>query len=388
MSHCPDQIIILLLILLAVAACTPGSKNTMNASVGDQLEIVVEAEDLLNEKPMTVTAATCPRSSGDIHSFYSEGDYWWPDTLDTKGPYIRRDGMTNPENFVAHRMAMRNFSKVVATLVAAYRITDDERYAAAARVHLNAWFVDSSTFMRPDLLYSQAIKGIATGRYIGVIDGIHLIEVARAVKILSAKGYLKGQQLADIKSWFSQYLSWLTTHEFGISERDHGNNHSTWWISQVAAYAALLDDQYTLDFCRQHFKTLLSSQMAPDGGFPDELNRTKPYNYSLFNIEGFAVAAYFASIDADNLWLYESENGSIRKAIDFMLPFIADKSRWPYRKDIVHFDELPIQSLFLYLAAQAYQEPHYLEIWKKLPSKRLSEEVDRNYPIRQPLLWD
>ena len=221
-----------------------------------------------------------------------------------------------------------------------------------------------------------------------MIDGIHLIEVSRAIEVLTEKGFLKGPKLTEIQSWFRQYLDWLTTHQFGIDERDHGNNHSTWWSSQVAAYAHLLNDDKILALCRDQFKKLLSTQMASDGGFPDELKRTKPYNYSLFNIEGYAVTAYFASTESDNLWEYIGANGDLSKAIDFMMPYIQDKSTWPYQKDIAHFDELPIQSIALKLAAEAYQNPLYREVWERLPTKRMSEEVDRNYPIRQPLLWD
>src|SRR5205823_9796672 len=79
-------------------------------------------------------------------------------------PYVRRDGETNPHNFVAHRDAMRRLSQIVPALVAAYEITRDERYARHATAHLRAWFVDERTRMNPSLLYAQAIKGRATGR--------------------------------------------------------------------------------------------------------------------------------------------------------------------------------------------------------------------------------
>ena len=131
------------------------------------------AERYLREPPVTVTAFPAARSAGGPHDFYSEGDYWWPDPHDSAGPYIRRDGETNPDNFVAHRDAMRRLSQVVPALVAAYQITRDERYARAAAVHLDAWFVNEATRMSPHLLYDQAIKGRATGRGTGIIDTIH-----------------------------------------------------------------------------------------------------------------------------------------------------------------------------------------------------------------------
>ncbi len=59
-----------------------------------------------------MTAAGSPRSAGGKHDFFSEGDYWWPDPKNPDGPYIQRDGMTNPDNFVEHRKAMIRLSLI------------------------------------------------------------------------------------------------------------------------------------------------------------------------------------------------------------------------------------------------------------------------------------
>lgn len=37
----------------------------------------------IKEEPVTVTAFIAERSAGDIHDFYSEGDYWWPRYFET-----------------------------------------------------------------------------------------------------------------------------------------------------------------------------------------------------------------------------------------------------------------------------------------------------------------
>lgn len=71
-----------------------------------------------------------------------------------------------------------------------------------------------------------------------------------------------------------------------MHRRDHGNNHSTWWAAQVAVFADLTDRKDLLEVCRQQIKKLLAVQMDGRGAFPDELSRTKPYNYTLFNLEG------------------------------------------------------------------------------------------------------
>jgi hypothetical protein len=378
----------LLLCGLCLVACQDSSQAPETADRPNILWIVAEADSYLALEPNPITRSTSERSTGGIHDFYSEGDYWWPDPDNPDGPYIRRDGKTNPDNFTDHRLAMRDLSRWVAALTAAYLLTGEEKYADKAMLHLRTWFLDDATRMNPSLLYAQAIKGRVTGRGVGIIDTIHLIEVARSIQVLAARRAIGGEDLAGLKNWFDQYATWITTHPYGIDEGNKVNNHGTWWAAQVAAFASLVGRDDLLALSRKRFKELLSHQMDESGGFHEELRRTKPYNYSLFNLEGYAILAWYASTAEDDLWHYETENGSLRRAIDFMLPFIADKGAWPYAKDVLHFEELPIQSAFLLLAGRVYADENYLALWQDLPKERRSREVDRNFPIRQLVLWD
>src|SRR4029078_2452954 len=190
------------------------------------------ADQCVRADPITVTAFVCPRSAGGPHDFYSEGDYWWPDPKNPDGPYIQKDGQTNPDNFVAHRHAMVRMSIQVATLTSAYRITGDEKYARHATKHLKAWFVDDATKMNPNLQYAQAIKGVTTGRGIGVIDTVHLIEPARAAPLVQQAGVHTRDDLAALQKWFRDYVEWMTTSKNGTDEMKAKNNHGTCWVLQ------------------------------------------------------------------------------------------------------------------------------------------------------------
>src|SRR5215831_15144388 len=72
----------------------------------DRERIVRAANQYWQESPITITAYSSPRSAGGPHDYFSQADYWWPDPKNPSGPYIRRDGMSNPENFTAHRHAL------------------------------------------------------------------------------------------------------------------------------------------------------------------------------------------------------------------------------------------------------------------------------------------
>ena len=384
-----------LLMLLVLAACAGAPASGPSASGPTTLgelergRVLAAAEAALDEAPVTVTATRAERSAGGPHDFYSEGDYWWPDPEDPGGPYVRRDGMTNPDNFTAHREAMRRLAWIVPDLASAYVLTGDQRYAEAARRHLNAWFVDPETRMAPNLLYAQAISGRVTGRGIGIIDTVHLVEVAQAVLVLEREGGLGPEAVAPIRGWFADYLEWITTHPYGIDERDHGNNHSTAWALQAAAFARLAGDEAVLADVRERFKTvLIPQQMNADGGFPDELGRTKPYAYSLFNLDMFAAVAQVASTPDDDLWTYETPDGrGLALGLDFLAPYVADKSAWPLPPDVQYWDDWPVRQPALLFGSVGLDRPDLASLWAAQDSAPTEDEVIRNVPVRRPLLW-
>lgn len=256
-----------------------------------RIQTISRADQLMKEKPVTVTASSCKRSAGGKNDFYSEGDYWWPNPANPTGQYIQKDGQTNPENFMDHRLAMIRLSEITATLTSAWILTAKQQYAAQATKHLHVWFVNPATRMNPDMLYAQAIWGRFTGRGIGLIDAYHLVEVAQSAKILIDGEAIPEKDALGIKAWFSSFLTWMTTHPYGIDEMNAKNNHGTCWAVTAAAMADLTGKEEVKKLCSDRFKTIfLPMQMAGDGSFPLELKRTKPYGYSLFNIDAIGRA--------------------------------------------------------------------------------------------------
>ena len=59
---------------------------------------------------------------------------------------------------------------------------------------------------------------------------------------------------------------------------------------QLAVYADFIGDQEKLAACRRQYKEVfVGKQMATDGGFPLELARTKPYGYSIFQLDNMVL---------------------------------------------------------------------------------------------------
>ena len=355
----------------------------------DRARITDVAQRYLAEAPVTVTAAHSDRSQGGAHDYFSEGDYWWPDPEHPGGPYIRRDGFSNPANFNQHREALIRLSMIAPALAAAWRLTQDQRYSAHCLKHLRAWFVDPATRMNANLEYAQAIFGVSKGRGTGIIDTLHLAEVVRAVRVLEAAGGIGAAEVGPIRAWFADYVDWMATSQNGKDEEAAKNNHGACWVLQAAEFSQFAHRPGLTALCRDRFtRTIVPGQIAKDGSLPLELARTKPYSYSLFDTDVLSGICQSLSTPRQNLWLFKDPDGKgVAGAVAFLFPYIADKSKWPFAKDVEYFDDLPARRPSLLFAGEALRRPEYIDVWRRLDPDPKVPEVIRNLPIRQPLLW-
>ena len=142
---------------------------------------------------------------------------------------------------------MIRFSRIVGALASAYLITGDQKYVVQAMKHCKAWFSDTATRMNPNLQFAQAIKGRFTGRGIGIIDTIQLMEVVQGLESMSTAASMDPREMNAVRSWFEEYLHWLTTHPYGKDEMNAKNNHGTCWVMQVSCFAKFTGDQKLMD---------------------------------------------------------------------------------------------------------------------------------------------
>jgi alginate lyase len=359
----------------------------------DRERILKAAANYVSQAPQTITAFPAKRSAGGLHDFYSQADYFWPNPKDPNGPFINRDGQSNPDNFDEHRKMMVSLSIQMPALAAAWVLTGDSRYGKRACDHLRAWFVNPETRMNPNLQFAQAVEGVSTGRSYGIIDSLHLVEVARAASFLT-DGMLNSQDLTAqdlnaVKGWFQSYLDWLNSSDPGKTERDAKNNHAMCWALQAAEYARLAGDEASRkEVYRRYREIMLPDQMAFDGSFPRELARTKPYSYSIFNFDIMAgLCQSLQGLSPDPPAFELADGRGLSKAADFIYPYLKNKSAWKWTKDIEHFDALPVRSPGLLFSGIAFHQQKYIDLWRTLNPDPTDKEVIRNYPIRQPLLW-
>jgi len=100
------------------------------------------------------------------------------------------------------------------------------------------------------------------------------------------------------------------------------------------------------------------------------------------------AVVHILSDDDHNLWEYETESGkSIRKGIKFLYPYVADKEKWPYRQDVMYWENWPVAHPFLLFGAIKYDNFQWFTTWKELEHYPSTNEVIRNLPIRNPIIW-
>jgi hypothetical protein len=332
----------------------------------DQLR--ADADHALTQPPLSITDKPATPPSGDKHDYMTLAPYWWPDPAKPGGlPYIRRDGETNPE--IAKIPDHQNFDTLISSsydLALAYYLFRDESYATHAELLLRGWFLDPATRMNPNLRYAQGIRGINEGRGTGLIETRALGRVCDAVGLLAGSKAWTADDQAGLHDWFAKYLDWMRTSANGKAEAAAKNNHGTYYDVQVTTFGMFVGDtEFAKQVLRSARTKRIGVQVSPDGKQPLELVRTKSLGYSTMNLSGLFELARLGDQAGVNLWTYHTpEGGSIRRALDYLAPYVAGDKKWQYAQ-IAPYDPHGFATLLL-VAGEKYGDAHYREMALKL----------------------
>jgi len=286
---------------------------------------------MLSKGPLSVTDKASPPPSGDKHDYQSLGPYWWPDpkAVDHK-PYIRKDGQVNPQRAkFGDSGRFKDLQNAVTTLATAWYFTGHEKYAAHATKLLRAWYLAPATRMNPNMNYAQAIPGRGEGRGIGIVDASRQPMLIDAIGMLQGSKAWTDKDQQGLVDWCGRFLQWLQNSKNGRDEDQTRNNHATQYDAQVISYALFIGKSETAaKVLRAVGKRRIDTQIKPDGSQPHELSRTKSWDYSCANTRNFTrLAALGRHVNVD-LWKYETDGRSIKKAIDYLLPYATGKKKW------------------------------------------------------------
>lgn len=306
---------------------------------------------------------------GNKHEYLSMAKYFWPDPTKPDGkPYIRKDGQKNPANdLISDDKNFDDMIDAVHTLSWAYYFTNEEKYASKCIGLIRFWFLDPATYMEPNLNHAQVRTGIDTGSNSGLIDTHELPQVVDAIGLLrSSPSWTKADE-QGMKQWFTSYLHWLRTSINGKKEAKAKNNHGTFYDLQIVTIASFIGDNKIAAEMLQSGFARLASQVEPDGKQPLELERTLALGYSTFNLEAWELLATAAAVNGVDFWNYQTSDGrSIRKAIDYLIPYAVEGKEWPYQQ----INPYKTQDFYrvLLVAADKYNDESYRKAAAKIKS--------------------
>jgi hypothetical protein len=326
-----------------------------------------DADRALTLKPTSVMDKTITPPSGDKHDYMSQAPYWWPDPQKPDGkPYIRKDGQRNPEiNRLPDHDNLGQLTSAVATLGLAYRLHNMPAYAEHAARLTRTWFLDPATRMNPHLKFGQGIPGINEGRGIGIIETRGLPDLLDGIVLISSSGAWTKTDEAGLQAWMRDYVAWLTTSTYGQEESTNGNNHETWYDMQVASLALYTGQRDLARRTLEGSRARIDRQFEPDGRQPRELERTRSFDYSEFNLTAFFNLAVLGDRLGVDLWNYRSADGrSLRRGLDFLVPYAAGEKKWDFDQ-ITPFSGGTISNI-LRRGAVGWNEPKYRALAEKL----------------------
>jgi hypothetical protein len=316
--------------------------------------------------PFSVMDKTKTPPSGDKHDYMSLARYYWPDPQNPGGPYIHKDGQSNREisgdGFDWQRKT--DMGDAVTALGLGYFLTGNEKYAQRAKLLLETWFIDPATRMNPNFNYAQGYPGLPEGgRAEGVIDGLSFAFLLDAVELLRGSAAMTPSDYDGLSTWMTQMLDWLRTSTLGKGEESAGNNHGTWYDVQATRYAIFVGNASLANQLLTSSKQRrIAAQIQPDGQQPAETARTNGYFYSLYNLTALFDLAMLGQGAGVELFGYETSDGrGIRKAFDFMVPYVDPNKTWPYQQ----IDQPPPREMFLPLlrrASTAYKAANYEQV--------------------------
>jgi len=339
-------------------------------------QLLKDADKAMGSPIVAVTdKRTLLPPSGDKHDYFSLSPYWWPDSSKPNGlPYIRRDGVTNPESKKdLDQPRIAEMGANVSALALAYRFTGKKHYAERAAQQLRAWFLDSATRMNPHLRYSQLVRGNDKERGSGIIDTRWFIEAVDASILLRNSGSWSASDNAALRAWFKNYLDWLLTSDNGKHEQAARNNHGSWFAAQTATYALFIGDSARARSIADSAKERIGWQITVDGQQPIELERTRSMHYSGFNVEALSRLAEVGRHVGVDLWSFRAPSGgSLVAAIDNLGRYLGTDAKWPGQQ----IDEVGLDLMLIHLrrADYALNTNRYAPVLARLPAKTVSRD--------------
>ena len=346
--------------------------------------LISRADEFIAKGPYSVVDKEKVAPSGDKHDYASYGRYWWPDPNKKDGlPYIRKDGETNPDSQSSKKSDRPRLEAIgihTETLGLAYYFTGKEKYAEKAAELLRVWFLDPKTRMNPNLNYAQGRPGHMDGSKSGVLDGRMMTRALEGSLLIAGSSALSDTEREGLKAWSGEFFRWLKTGELASAEDAATNYHGSFFDAQAMYFALYSGNKKgAAEIAKKAVEKRVLAQIEPDGSMPEELRRTRPLFYSIYNLHALFLVAHLA--EKVNVDVWNAGDSRLRAGLDNLTPYADPNKPWPH-KSIKKADRMKMYAILL-MADKAYPDGKYLKMVDRLP---LDERKSRLENLASPLM--
>ncbi len=328
--------------------------------------------------------------SRDPRDYISLSPYWWPDPNVEGGvPYVRDDGVRNPEVYEYHeRRRGELFSVAVQSLAVVYYLSGEEKYAEKCSELIRTWFLDPKRGMNPNMTYAQYVPGMQYIRGTGIIDSRRFMTGFNAAMIIKGSEAWTADDEAKLKRWAAAFSFWLENSVNGLKEVNSANNHGLWYetiLQMSIMYSG--DYDYLAQRITNYMLPRIDTQVAEDGSLPHELARTLGLHYTTFALEAINLSDIMGGKVGVDVWNYVAENGrSAKMAVDYALPYYVDPKPWPHQQ-IKPFGTNR-GAIILYHAGKAMNNAEYSQTAEQIGQKVTSSgDNEFNIPSINAVLY-
>ncbi|KAF8208077.1 chondroitin AC/alginate lyase [Mycena galopus ATCC 62051] len=307
-----------------------------NATEGARDTIVSWAEFLSASGPWSVTDKPFNAPSGDPKDYMSWAPYYWPDCTGVGNttvltpqqiwvtcPYVERDGQFNPDRYFFNV----SDSVLYNALAHSFQNASSSVYSQNIVKFIDAWFLNNSTGMNPNLNYAQMERGPKgqLGTHTGVLDLKGMVKIVSGILILRKLNCTDWTEAIDtqMNTWTTQYLTWLQTNKIGTEECAALNNHGSFCFNQLSALKLLVNDiPGSINASNTFFQGIYQGQINSTGDQPFEAIRTHPYHYRNYNLGAMITNARILKFTdpSANPWNITTKDGTtIQDALNFVM---------------------------------------------------------------------
>ena len=292
--------------------------------------IVDRANEYCKKPPIAVTEKR-KTFAPNPHYFCSVGPYWWPDPAGGD-KYINRDGEFNPELKDFDLSRLSDFANRCRYLSHAYYITKNKKYYWAFVKQINKWFIDEDSYMYPTFQYGQVIPGHNDnqGRSTGMIDAYLFNSVIESIRLVNCTKKINNKTMKALRQWFHAFADDSENRYGGTFIKANNNISLAYDVTMVNMYLFAGEENKAKKIADRFLESRIKVQIKIDGTQPSELQRTRAFFYSVYNLTHIIDFCYLARYWYPNY--YQEHRERIDKAFEFLGQYVDNPDSFPYQQ--------------------------------------------------------